>query len=504
MDDDIGPLKKILKGSSIILVGMFMSKLLAYIYRLLVARIGPEQYGLLSISIGIVGLLTTLSLLGLNRGVSRYIPFYIGKKDNDGILILIREALKITTLVSLPLSIILFIFSDYISIKFFNNILLSPILKISSFSIFFGAISMVLYDIILAFQKIKYQILLKNLLGNIIKIVLTFILVYLFSFGVIGAAYASLIAIVISTILAFYIINKYIFNFITARKIFDKKNIRKEILFYSTPLMFSGILISITSWTDTIMLGYFKQASDVGIYNAALPTAQLIYIIPYVFMLIFLPVLSELYAKEKKEVLNSVYSRVTKWIFFLNFILFSFFLLFSKIILTFLFGSEYTTGSSSLIILSFGFYIGYLLLPTETVFMILKKTRLIFIITLAVTLTNVILNFSLIPKFGIIGAAMATAISHILAFIIFASSGYKTIKLNPFKVKYFINIIILFTISIAIYQSTQKLLVLIPLFLLFILLTFLLLLITKTIDKEDIFFIKTIINKLKNYTSKIS
>ena len=362
---------------------------------------------------------------------------------------------------------------------------------------------MILYDIILAFQKVKYQVLLKNLFGNIIKIVLTFILVYIFSFGIIGAVYASLIAVILSTILAFYIINKHIFNFITTKNIEDKKNIRKEILFYSIPLMLSGTLISITSWTDTIMLGHFKSASDVGVYNAALPTAQLIYIIPYVFMLIFLPVLAELYAKGKKEVLSLIYLRVTKWIIFLNFLLFSFFFLFSKILLTYLFGTEYSSGDLSLIILSFGFFIGYLLLPTERMFMVLKKTKIIFMITLFVTLSNVLLNYILIPRFSIIGAAIATAISHIFAFVIYAIIGYSILKINPFKIKYFLNMFVLMILLLAIKKFIGSgLIMLIPSFIIFVIITISLLFLTKTLEKEDILFIKLILKKIKNQLGK--
>ena len=72
-------LKKIVKGSSIVFIGIFISKFLAYVYRLLIARVGPEQYGLFSIALGLTGILVTISVLGLNLGLMRYIPFFKGK-----------------------------------------------------------------------------------------------------------------------------------------------------------------------------------------------------------------------------------------------------------------------------------------------------------------------------------------------------------------------------------------------------------------------------------------
>lgn len=503
MSESIDSIKKIIKGSSIILLGIFISKFFGYVYRILVARIGPEQYGLLSISLGITSLLTTISLLGLNSGILRYIPFFRGKKNKEGILLTIRETLKITTIIGLLFSIGLFIFSKNVAVIFFNNETLSPILKIVSFTIFFGAFATMLYSIILAFQKVKYQVLLKNLFENIIKIILTFVLVYILSYGVFGAAYAYLLSLIFSSIFSLFIINKHIFNFITFKKINRNINLRKDILFYSIPLMLSGILISITTWTDTIMLGHFKLASDVGIYNAALPTAQLIYIIPYMFMVLFLPVLTELYVKGEKEALNSVYLRITKWIFFLNFLLFSFLFLFSKTILKYLFGQEYVTGSLPLLVLSLGFFIGYLIEPIEKIFMIFKKTKTIFVISLFITLSNILLNYMLIPLFGITGAAIATSIAHISAFIFYAVLGYYITKINPFKIKYFLNIFLLFIFLFFIKRFLgENLFLLIPSFAIFIIVTILLLLLTKSLEKEDILFIGLIIKKIKAQFNK--
>ena len=75
------PLKTIAKGASLIFVGMFISKLLTYFYRMIVARIGTEEYGLLSLALAVFGILTTISMLGLGTGVIRYFAFYQAKRS---------------------------------------------------------------------------------------------------------------------------------------------------------------------------------------------------------------------------------------------------------------------------------------------------------------------------------------------------------------------------------------------------------------------------------------
>ena len=490
-------LKKIVKGSSIVFIGIFISKFLAYVYRLLIARVGPEQYGLFSIALGLTGILVTISVLGLNLGLMRYIPFFKGKEDNEKILLTIRESLKLTAAISLFFSILVFFLSEKISIGLFNNHELIQILKIMSLSIFFGTLTFMLYDLMIAFQKAKYHVLIKNFFENAIKIVLTFILIYIIGIGALGAAYGYLFSLIISLFVAIYMVNKYVFRFITIKKIYGGIKIRKELVSYSMPLMFSDLSISIIVWTDTLILGHFRSATEVGIYNAALPTAHLMYLIPYALMMLFLPVLTETYSKGEKEVLNSIYLRVTKWIFFTNLMLVSFFVLFSRIIMKNLFGQEYISGNIVLIILSLGLFLGYLIEPTERMFMIFKKTKTIFLITISVLVSSLSLNFMLIPIYGMIGAAIAAAITQILIFLLYAVSGYIITKINPFKFKYFLNALILLSVLGFIkYFFSGNLLIMLLMFMGYILLSILLLAITNIIEKEDILFIKLILKKI--------
>ena len=127
-------LKKITKGAGIAFLGIIISKLLGYIYRILVARTDTEMYGLLSIGIAVFSILTTVSLLGLNNGVLRYVSFYKGKGDQEKIKQIIKVCLKITIPFSIIVSALFFIFSKQISIYFFHTEDLTIVFKIFAFA----------------------------------------------------------------------------------------------------------------------------------------------------------------------------------------------------------------------------------------------------------------------------------------------------------------------------------------------------------------------------------
>ena len=73
-------LKLIAKSSIVVFIGVFLSKLLTYIYRILIARhFGPEIYGLYSLASIVLGLFVVVSSFGLINGLTRFIPIYRGK-----------------------------------------------------------------------------------------------------------------------------------------------------------------------------------------------------------------------------------------------------------------------------------------------------------------------------------------------------------------------------------------------------------------------------------------
>lgn len=69
----------------------------------------------------------------------------------------------------------------------------------------------------------------------------------------------------------------------------------KEILKQSLPMMFSGAIIFLLSWTDVLMLGAMKTEASVGIYNAAFKVGFLVLIVIASLNVVIAPKISEMY-----------------------------------------------------------------------------------------------------------------------------------------------------------------------------------------------------------------
>ncbi len=500
-------LQKIARGGGIIFLGLIISKILTYVYRFIVARIGVEEYGLLSLGLAFIGILTSLSLIGLSFGVVRYVSFYRGKEDKQRIKGTIIFSSKITLITSLILAVSLFFFADYISIQVFHTAKLGIILKILAFLIPLDALKKIFLSTIKAFQRVKYEFYIRNITENLLKVLLTILFLSL-GYSLIGATVSVVIAFFVSFVLSFYFLQKKIFPFISKK--LKKITPLKELLVYSLPLLFGEIMAITMGWIDTFMIAFFKTPSHVGIYNSALPLAQSMYIFPFAIFFLFIPLLSKLLAQNKKELFNPLYKTLTKWTFTLNVMILSFFVIFSNKLIAILFGHKYIEQTTILfnqnipmvsvvlVILTSGFLLGHLFQGAGDVLMLFKKTKLIFFNRFVIAILNVALNIALIPTYGIIGAATATAVSFSIFGFLFFFEVYFIFKMNPFKLAY-IKIILASIISSFIVFNIEKYLLpitnifwLLIFSLIFLIIFLIATLILRAVEREDLNIIRMI------------
>ncbi len=426
----MGSATTLARGAGILLLGIFISKILMYAYRILIARsLGPESYGIIMIAVSIVSFGYTISLLGMEVGIVRFISYYLSKKEYGKIRSLIKPSIIIAASLSAFMSLVLFLSSKYISEVVFSNVLLSPVLKITSVGIFVISLQGIFIGISRSYKKIEYIAYAKYITENLTKVVFTAIILYL-GYELIGVAVAYVLALIATLLFFIYLVNKDILPLASVFK--SKRAILKPLLRLSIPLMFSTLLWRVIIWTDTLMLGYFLEESFVGIYNAAVPLAFMIFIAPVSVGALFLPVITEKYAK--KESIKLDFYSVTKWILLINIPLIALFGFYGTKIIGMLFGPAYVAGSSVLFLLSVGYFINSFSYNSKHVLTMLKRTKIILMVTGTIAIANIFLNYFLIPIYGITGAATASAISLSLEAIVLLIIIYKKMRLFPIRI----------------------------------------------------------------------
>lgn len=412
MTDVDESLKTIAKGAGVIFIGMIIGKVLGAGNQILLARfLGADVYGLFNLGLSVADIAVALSLFGLGSGLARFIPYYGGKRSDEKVKSTILFGLKFNLTLCIILSIILFSFSDQIANSVFKDNRLETVLQIFALGLPFLVLNKFSSSAFRGFKAPVYIVYLEEIALKVTKIAF-FLLLIFFGYLIYGAVAAYIMGSLIIAIFAFYVINKKLFPIFNSS--IETVPIGKEFLSFSWPLTFSSISILIVSRVDSLFLGFFKTTLDVGLYTAAHGIAILVNFAATSFVFLFLPVISELYAKNKLLELSHVYKSITKWTFLVTFPIFLMIIFFSHEILMLFYGSEYTGASTVLILLSFAVFIGTFVGPTSNILIAMGRTKLDLITFICSALTNIILNILLIPPLGIMGAALGTGVSIIV------------------------------------------------------------------------------------------
>jgi len=177
------------------------------------------------------------------------------------------------------------------------------------------------------------------------------------------------------------------------------------------PLFLSAAFVEILGWADTFFIGIFLDTYNVGIYNIALSLATSLNIFLGTFAKISFPIISELKANNNRNQINNIFRTASRWGFLLSLPFFLLAIILPSQIISITFGGDYAAGSTAFSILIIAFFLNVITGPTTEVIKSFSKVNIIFWTSIFTAIFNIILNISLIPSFGLIGAALATTLS---------------------------------------------------------------------------------------------
>lgn len=504
-------LKLIVKSSFIVFIGLILSKILTYAYRIIIARyFGPDIYGLFSLALSVVPFFITLASFGFGEGLLRFIPLLRAKNKTDEIKYLFKKASKFYLISGIISSILVIALSNFISVYVFKDPNLSIFLKIMGFGILAVMFSSMLLAILRGFEEIGWYSFIFNIFQNLIRVGILIILIFMgFTSGANVVVWSFVIGSILTMFLSYLVCRykiKQIFGFYEKK---DYSVISKEFFQYSWPTTFYCMLFIIFHSIDTISLGYYKSSIEVGLYNAAVPIALLIGFIPELFMQLFFPIINREYSKKNYKLIEQLSKQVNKWIFMAILPIFILILSFPGVALNLFFGSQYLAAQNALRLLLIGSFISALFVVSNNLISMLGKSKLImFNVAIAATL-NLILNSILVPKpvlfsldnsNGLIGASLATLLSIIFLNTLFLLQTKKYLSFTPLRRKMLTIALISIIPTFILFQfrdiTTVNIFSILILTSLFILFYAFLIIISHSLDKNDLMIIRVVIRRL--------
>jgi O-antigen/teichoic acid export membrane protein len=382
-----------------------ISAALAFISQIILARLmGEFEYGIFVFVWVFIILAGNLSCLGFHTVVIRFVPEYNAHNDPShirGLTITARIfALILATIIgAIGIAVVVF-FADKIP----NYYLVPAILGICALPM------IALGDVLDGTSRANSWPIVAMSPTFIIRPALIIIFVLgAFLYGQQPTAKVALLAAIfasyMTTIGQFIVVTRKLRNrYETGERHWELK---KWITVALPIFIIEGFYYLLTN-ADVIIVGFYLEPEKVAVYFAAAKTMALVHFIYFAVKAGAAPKFSSMVAENKMAELNNFAKQTARWTLIPTLLIGGLVLLLGRFLLS-MFGESFIDGHTVMIILFFGILAKSFIGPGEILLTMAGKQKICMIIYAGALAVNLGLNITLIPMFGIQGAAFATA-----------------------------------------------------------------------------------------------
>ena len=420
------------------LLGFLLTFVIAYFF-------GANGLGDYVLAIIVLKIFTLISKLGLDTASIRYIAEYSSENSLSSILDFRKKSIFLITTVSIICSLVMYLGANIIAEFIKAN---PQHIEITSFFILPMSLFIFHYQNMRGLKEIagySFFFWMSQALFSLIAI----LALTTFTKDPAVPLYAYLISLIVISIFSVISFTYFLKKRKRIKELFtdDKRSESvKNILIVSLPLMLAQAVHFIMSWTDKLMLGILDSpdvisglstnSAQIGVYHTAFKLSMFATIGLMAVKSIASPKFAELYKQREFKLLKKVTQQSTKLIFWTTLPLVALFIFFSESLML-LFGDEFQAGVFAFVLLSIGRVFVSFSGAAGNLLQMCGRQVIFMNIAVIGSVINVVLNFSLIPIYGINGSAIATMISlvsfnFLLVYYVKKEFGFYTFY-NPFK-----------------------------------------------------------------------
>jgi O-antigen/teichoic acid export membrane protein len=213
------------------------------------------------------------------------------------------------------------------------------------------------------------------------------------------------------------------------------ERLERDVFWFSAAAFGVSLLEFLLSQSDKILLGVFLNVRQVGIYAVAVTVVGFVPVILQSVNQIFSPTIADLHARGEHALLGRLFQTLTKWIIGLTLPMAFVLMIYSRSLMH-LFGPAFDAGWIVLIVGTLGQLInigvgsvGYLLLMSGNQVRLIRVQAIMAVFMVTVTLL-------LVRPFGILGVAVASALTNAVTNYIYLREVRAALQLSPYNRTY--------------------------------------------------------------------
>ncbi len=367
--------------------------------------LNPDGYGLLFLAISIFGTVEVFSKLGVAKSGARYITDY-NEKDLSVVPSILKFSFLLNLVVLFIVSFLFYIIHREIAILFEEPEIV-PLLFLGIFYIIFSTIYLFSRRMLQGFEDIRYAALIKSL-NKIIRVILAIGLVFI-GYGATGALFGYIIGFIISGFIGIMIL--YIRYYSRQNRTPIDISLRKRIVKYSGPLTVTDGANVLDKRVDTLLVGFFLNPTAVAFYMIGKQVVTFIETPMAALGFTLSPTYNSEKVKGNIELAANIYEQALCYALLIYIPAATGLILIAEPFVKIIFGGQYTGAVPVLQVLSVYAVLQAITKLTSNGLDFLGRARERAVVMIFTSISNVVLNIILIPRFGVVGAAFATLIT---------------------------------------------------------------------------------------------
>lgn len=423
-------MREVIQGASVSFSLKLLGAGLSFAFNLLLARmLGAEGAGIYFLALTIATFAAIFGRIGLDNALLRFTASNAANRNWAAVKGIYQKGIFLALMASIISSIVMYTISPWLAGYLFFKPELTKHFRLMALAVTPMALFILHAEMLKGLKLIFSSQLIESVAVPSISLIGLYFLGNMF--GVMGGIWAYIIAAAFTTLLGYMLWQIATPQTNGLKGYFPAKDLLRS----SMPLFVVALMNLLMIWAGSIMLGVWGTKADVGIFNIASRTAALLSFILIAVNSISAPKFAALHAHGDMEALGSLAQGSAKIMVVLASPILLIFVLVPGWVMG-LFGPQFLEGSMVLTILAIGQFInvatgsvGYLLMMSGNE-SLMKNT-----IT-ASALLNIILNLILIKSWGLIGAAVATAVSLAAMNVILAYMVWVHLKIWTIPIKF--------------------------------------------------------------------
>ncbi len=420
--------------SAIVFGGTVFYTVSNYLFKIYLARrLGPSPLGVYALGMTVVGVLSILGVAGLPQAAARFVAAYVGTRQYGALRGFLWRSLVVIAVMLAVCSAAMMLARRWVAQGLYDAPTLAGFMAFFAAIMVTGALVTWLGQVLAGFQDAAKRTFVTQIVANPIMILLAAAMIEM-GWGLGGYLWAQIIGNAVALVL----LSVFVWRLLPGevrRQTGPAPPLGPGVVKFCRAVFAITVLEFILSQADKVILGSFLEPRAIGIYALAATMVAFVPVPLQSVNQIFAPMIADLHARGEQALLGRIYQTVTKWVIGFTFP-FSLVLLLYAVPLLGIFGSAFVVGSGVLMIGTLGQLVNVAAGSVGSLLTMSGHQKRILQIEGIVAVLTVSMNLLLVPRLGMMGAAIAWATAAALMNLMMLYSVWRWLKLWPYNRDY--------------------------------------------------------------------